>query len=81
MINWTLTLCVLALTLPPSVAYAVGLLMQLRNERAKQVSEQHEKVIEMHEIALDQARDRLAELEQLTREQQKEISKLADREY
>ena len=46
-------LAVLAFTLPPSVAYVVTLLVQLRVERAKALNAQHDQAIVNHEQTID----------------------------
>lgn len=77
--NWTLILSVSALTVPPSAAYVVSLVLQWRIERSKELSKQHEQVLLNQEQTLAQHDEALATLRAESTEHTKQISLLTER--
>lgn len=77
--TWTWVLSILALTVPPSAAYVVSLLVQLRTEREKKLNAQHEQVLINHEQQIDDYRMRVEEMRGELAEHTKQISLLTER--
>jgi len=79
--SWTWVLSILALTVPPSAAFVVSLLVQLRAARLQEMNKQHEQVLTNHEQTIELHNDQIAGLEALVQQQQTTINKLAEREF
>jgi hypothetical protein len=78
-VNWTLILCVLGLTVPPSAAYVASLLVQWRIERSKELSKQHEQVLLNQEQTQSRHDTWIEHLRNEVAEHTKQISLLTER--